>query len=125
MRRTTRLFFAGLLLAAGPIGSEEAPPPEKHLSLEVPETREQHQLMAAEYRRRAAQLRLDAEMHRGMKESYSQALAARRPSASLKRWWAKQRPHCDRLIHDAEKLATEMEGFSEFHAREAAGTGGE
>lgn len=123
MQRTRQLLLAGLLLAAGPIGSEEAP--ETHLSLEVAETREQHLLIAAEYRRRAAQLRLDAKMHRGMKESYSQALAARQPSASLKRWWAKQRPHCDRLIQDAEKLAAEMEGFSEFHTREAAEMGKE
>lgn len=116
-RRVTVPLGVLLVMAVGGVQSETRS--ETDLSrLKIPETAEEHLGLAKDYRQRAAQLRLDAKLHREMKAAYGRAVS-QAPKGTVRPWWAKQQAHCERLARQAEALATETEELAEFHKKRA------
>ena len=106
-------------MAAARAGAQDPDRQAQSWRLKVPETAEQHLRLASDYRKRAAELRLEADLHRQMMTAYSRGVAET-PKGTAKPWWSKQRRHCERLIRQAESLAKELQSFAEYHTRRAA-----
>lgn len=88
------------------------------LDLVVAETPAQHRQMAMDYRRQAAAYRLDAQMHRQLRDTYRQGVSAKTRDRR-KAWWSQARVHCDRMIVEAEKLSREADAMVALHEEQA------
>ena len=116
-----RVLFAALvwLLVAHPGLAQEIHGPAAGMWSQIPETAADHLQLAREYRQRATQLRMDADVHRQMKQTYRNGVGES-PKGTARPWWGRMQSHCDHLVAQANSLAKEMEEFAAFHDRRAA-----
>jgi hypothetical protein len=111
--------------ATGPMGEE---PAKSDKQLNIPHTPEEHLARADHYKKKAAEYRAEAEMHRKMFADYH----AKNPDKPLYTGEGleiphgeelasvtKMRKHCDEYIQKAEALAAEADRFADFHRMRA------
>lgn len=84
----------------------------------MPHSASEHSAIAESYKKKAANYREDADMHRKMLAEYKLG-AAKAPKQSENPWVAKMRRHCEKYIKDADTLAGEAEHFADFHTMQA------
>lgn len=84
----------------------------------MPKTADEHLTMSDSYEQKASAYRQDAEMHRSMLADYKKGAVGGR-KGSENPWIKTMRLHCETYIKDAEKLATDADKFTEFHAMRA------
>lgn len=84
----------------------------------MPKTADEHLTMSDSYNQKASGYRQDAEMHRSMLADYKKG-AVGGQKGSENPWVKTMRLHCETYIKDAEKLATDADKFTEFHAMRA------
>lgn len=84
----------------------------------MPKTADEHLTMSDSYKQKASGYRQDAEMHRSMLADYKKG-AVGGQKGSENPWVKTMRLHCETYIKDAEKLATDADKFTEFHAMRA------
>jgi hypothetical protein len=109
-------ILLSLSLVAGTGLATEAPAHAQEAK--APVTAADHLQMAKMYQDKAASYRKDAEFHRKMIEEYK-SQAASSPKTGPNPWFTKMQKHCQMLIKDAEKLATDAEKSAEFHTLRA------
>lgn len=80
----------------------------------VPVTAQDHLDLAKLYEERAATYRKEVEFHKKMHASYEKQ-AVTLPKTGPNPWVTKMKKHCQMLIKDAEKLATDADKAAEFH----------
>lgn len=84
----------------------------------MPNSADEHLAMSDSYKQKASAYRQDAEMHRTMLAEYKKG-AVDGQKGSENPWVKTMRQHCETYIKDAEKLATDADKFTEFHAMRA------
>lgn len=86
--------------------------------LTIPQTAPEHHARAADYQKKAADARADAESHRQM---LAENKKARDPSRSTQNQWVTEmRKHCDGYIKAGDALAQQAEEMAKFHELRAA-----
>ena len=116
------VLFATPLIFPSPIsaaGEKEKTRPATTPAAKVATTPEEHLAKAAEYLKKSAAYRAEADVHRNMLDKYVQENNnAERPDEDP--YVTKMRTHCESFISKADALATEAEKFADFHRMWAA-----
>jgi hypothetical protein len=97
--------FGAFTITAGPARADER---------NAPQTAEEHQDLAQQYRKKAVEFRKEVEWHKDMAAAYKR----QHPDAKGGRrnpWTVKMEKHCQTMARNAEKLATESEKAADFH----------
>jgi hypothetical protein len=76
-----------------------------------------HQALAAQYAKEAADARAQAAKHRKMAETYTSGVSNPKVSSSTK---GSMKLHCERLAHDFDAVAQEADALAAMHRELAA-----
>lgn len=117
---TLRSVFLALALTQGAGAFNTADVSAQDVVL--PATAAEHEALAKKYREEAAGHRKSAAEHKKMADAYAKSHYA--PKTGENPWTVKMRKHCDALVKDYEKLASDAEMMADFHsarAKEIAG----
>ena len=121
---TNATLISGRLIAALVLAMFATAYAEGPRSMTMPQTVQEHRDRAAEYQKKAADARQDAEAHRKMLADYSKTVA-KSPKAPTENPYIKEmRLHCEKYIEADEALAREADEMAKFHemrAKEAEG----
>jgi hypothetical protein len=91
--------------------------------IKVPVTVADHMAMSKSYAEKATAYRAEAAYHREMAKAYAREHPDRK-SGARSPWTVEMEKHCQAIVKDAEKMATDAEWaakFHEMHARELEG----
>ena len=98
-----------------PQSQTPCPCPSNQTVADIPQTSQEHIALAESYRKRAAEYRAEAEMHRKMMIDYKKGVAITPKEHSENSWLKKMRLHCEKYIVEAESLAQEADKFADYH----------
>lgn len=103
------VVFAAVACVAAPSLADE---------VKIPQTAAEHEARAKSYREQATQYRALATEHKQMAAEYAREHppAKGMPNAP---WLSKMAKHCEMLVKDYEKLATDAEKAADYHAMRA------
>jgi hypothetical protein len=107
-----------LLAMTIPGFAQDAQPGASMHEMRVPQSAADHSEMAEHYKKVAAELREDVEMHKKMLADFGKSVASG-PKTGENPYVKKMRLHCEKYIKAAEALAAEADASANFHTMRA------
>lgn len=131
-KQTTRVTMLGafkgfaavtlLALAIGglnPAAAQDQSGHEQGHEMKAPQTAQEHNERAAQYRKTADEQRQAAQAHRKMLADYSKTVSKNPKDTGENAYVKKMRLHCENYIKAAEALAQEADEMAKYHTMRA------